>query len=58
MTFTPEQLKNWEAYEEVRQSGEYNMFDPRAAQAAGLRRDEHLFCLEHHAALKAAHEAA
>ena len=54
MTFTPEQLKNWQAYERVRASSEYNMFDPRAAQAAGLNSDEHLFCMRHFDALKKA----
>ena len=58
MTFTPEQLKNWEAYEKVRQSAECNMFDLRAAEAAGLTKEEHLFCMEHYAVLKLAFEAA
>jgi hypothetical protein len=57
MTFTDQQLKNWASYEEVRLSGEINMFDSRAAVAAGLSRDEHLFCMTNYAALKAAHEA-
>lgn len=57
MTFTPEQLKNWEAYEKVRQSAECNMFDRRAGEAAGLTPEQHLFCMEHYAALRAAHEA-
>lgn len=57
MTFTDQQLKNWAAYEEVRLSGAFNMFDRRAAAAAGLSKDEHLFCIEHYDALKLAHEA-
>jgi hypothetical protein len=40
MTFTDQQLKNWAAYEKVRLSAEFNMFDRRAAVAAGLSQDE------------------
>lgn len=58
MTFTLEQLMKWQAYERVRESGDYNMLDPRAAQAAGLNKEEHLFCIEHYTALKAANEDA
>jgi hypothetical protein len=58
MTFTDQQLKNWAAYEKVRLSAEFNMFDRRAAVAAGLRQEEHLFCMENYSALKAAYEAA
>jgi hypothetical protein len=56
MTFTDQQLKNWASYEEVRLSGEFNMFDRRAAVAAGLSLDDHLFCMANYDALKAAHE--
>lgn len=41
MMFTPKQLKNWQAYERVRENGKYNMLDTRAAQAAGLNKEEH-----------------
>jgi predicted sulfurtransferase len=57
MTFTDQQLKDWAAYEEVRLSGECNMFDRRAAVAAGLSQDEHLFCMANYDALKKAYEA-
>jgi hypothetical protein len=58
MTFTPEQLKNWEAYEKVRLSNRYNMLDPKAQKATGLSVEEHLFCITNYNQLKAAHEAA
>lgn len=52
-TFTAEQIAAWKRYERVRSSGEFNMFDPRAAVAARLSRDMHLFCMENYSALKA-----
>jgi hypothetical protein len=58
MTFTTEQLLHFEAYEQVRESAEYNMFDLRAAQAAGLTRDQHIFVMENYNALKLAFQAA
>jgi hypothetical protein len=58
MKFTTEQLLYFEAYEQVRESAEYNMFDLRAAQAAGLTRDQHIFVMENYNALKLAFQAA
>ena len=58
MKFTTEQLLHFEAYEQVRESGKYNMFDPRAKQAAGLTRDQHIFVMENYNALKLAFQAA
>jgi hypothetical protein len=58
MNFTTEQLLYFEAYEQVRESAEYNMFDPRAAQAAGLNKDQHIFVMENYTALKLAFQAA
>lgn len=52
--FTPKQIKNWKAFEKVRESGRFNMIDPRAASAARLSKDEHLFVIEHYEALEAA----
>lgn len=57
MTFTLEQIEDWESYEEVRANGRFNMFDPAARIATGLTREQFLFCMQHCAALKAAHEA-
>lgn len=42
---TEQQLKNFAAYVEVQKSGEYNMLDPRARMAAGLSREEFIFCI-------------
>jgi len=54
ITFTEEQIANWRAYERVRQSGEFNMFDPRARRASGLGEAEYLFSLRNYSALRAA----
>lgn len=35
-TFTPEQLRNFRAYERVQKRGTHNMLDPRAQSATGL----------------------
>ena len=55
MGFTQEQLAMYEAYEEVRAGGQYNMFDPRARRAAGLTEDEYLFVMENFSELRAVH---
>jgi hypothetical protein len=52
MTFTDKQIKNFKAYERVRASGHFNMFDLRAQQAASLKRDDFTFVMEHYDALK------
>jgi hypothetical protein len=57
MTFTPEEIEDWEFYEEIRASNRFNMFDPAARIASGLTREQFLFCLKHYDALKAAHAA-
>lgn len=51
--FTPEQLSAWESYEAVRQSGAFNMFDPRAKEAAGLDTRMYVFVMKNYSALKA-----
>jgi len=56
-TFTKQQLDDWESFESVRRDGLFNMLDPRARMAAGLDKEEHLFCIKHYSALKAAAEA-
>jgi hypothetical protein len=47
----------YRAYERVRASSRFNMYDPRAQQAAGLRQDEYVFVMSNYEALKAAHDA-
>jgi hypothetical protein len=54
VTFTALQLAHFRSYVRVQQSNRYNMFDPRAAQAASLSRDEMLFVMEHYDALEVA----
>ena len=53
-TFTDKQLADFAAYVRVQESNRYNMFDPRAAQAAGLTRDEMVFVMDNYEALEAA----
>ena len=45
--FTPERLSDWLAYERVRKSGKYNMYDKRARQKAGLTGEQYSFVMEH-----------
>lgn len=51
MTFTTQQIQNWRAYEKVRATGQWNMFDRAAVQATGLSRDGFLFAIENYSAL-------
>lgn len=53
-TFTAQELKNFRAYVKVQRSQRFNMLDPRAAQAAGLTREEVVFIIDNYAALEAA----
>ena len=52
MPFTPEQLKHYAAYERVRQSGRFNMFDPRARFATGLNQEQYHFVINNFEALR------
>ena len=49
--FTPQQIAHWKAFERVRKSGKYNMFDPKARAATGLERDDFLFVMKNFEAL-------
>lgn len=51
--FTKQQLLDWRCFEEVRSSGQWNMYDPRARQASGLSQEEYIFVTKHYSALKA-----
>ena len=55
--FTPDDLKDWKAYERVRKGGRYNMFDSYARDAAGLGLERYLFVMKNFTELKAAVEA-
>ena len=48
MTFTPEQLKNFIAYQKVQHSGRFNMFDPRARLMTNQSSAEWVFNMEHY----------
>lgn len=52
--FTQPQIATWVAYEAVRASGEFNMWDQRARLATGLTHDEYNFVRENFNALKEA----
>jgi hypothetical protein len=53
--YSTEQLKNWERYERIRQSGVFNMFDPRARDCTTMSVSEWVFCIEHYEGLRDAH---
>ena len=54
MNFTQEQLDNWRDYEEVRQSGTWNMYAPQARAATGLTKEEYSFVMHNYSELKEA----
>lgn len=56
-TFSADELKKFDAYERVRQSGRFNMFDPRAIKASRLTKDDYLFVMRNYSALRAARTA-
>jgi hypothetical protein len=56
--FTPQQLKDWKAFERVRKSGRYNMYDPRARRATKLSSGRYSFVMQFFTELKSAVESA
>jgi hypothetical protein len=52
MKFTKEQIDNWNAYEDVRLGGLYNMFDSRARMATGLDKTEYFFTMKNFSELR------
>lgn len=54
MKFIQEQLADFKAFKAVQESGEFNMFDPRARAASGLDRAEFRFVLKNYDDLKKA----
>ena len=50
-TFTPEQLANFRIYEQVRKSGDYNMYARQARDATGLSWDAYIFVQQNYSAL-------
>ena len=57
MTFTAKQISDWHRYEKVRQSGRWNMFDPRARRATGMSQERYTFVMRNFVALLEAAEA-
>jgi len=55
--FTPQQLRDWKAYEKVSKGGRFNMFDPRARRETGLGSDKYSFVMSHYSELKELAEA-
>lgn len=53
MEYTENQLKDmYLSYEEVRLSGEFNMFDPRARDLTGLSKEQYIYVMKHYNELK------
>jgi hypothetical protein len=55
-TFTSTELKQYRRYENVRESGHWNMLDPQAREATGLSRDQYSFVMKNYSALREAAE--
>lgn len=53
-TFTKDQLADFILYEEVRLTGAYNMFDPRARRSTGLSSHEYSFVMQNYEGLSRA----
>lgn len=50
--FTEKEKENWKAFEKVRRSGMFNMFDKyNVMLASGLSKEEYLFTIKNYAAL-------
>lgn len=56
--FTEERLKQYDAYEKVRQNGRWNMFDPAARRATRLSPQDYSFVMKNYSALRAQRESA
>lgn len=56
--FTPQQLEDWKAYEEVRSWGTYNMFSAEARHATALTKDAYTFVMKNYTALQDAVQGA
>ena len=52
--FTDKQLADWRAYEGIRLSGQFNMFDRLAGEASRLEKHRYSFVMENYDALKLA----
>lgn len=56
LEFTPDDLKDWKAFERVRKSGRYNMYDPNARRATKLNPERYSFVMKNFTELKMAAE--
>lgn len=52
MKFTKDQLEDYLAYEAVRVSGVYNMFEPAARVSTGLNKNEYYFVMHNYTELQ------
>lgn len=50
--FPASRIADFRAYEKVRKSGRYNMFDPRARRETHLGEERYTFVMNNYAALK------
>jgi hypothetical protein len=51
LEFPDQQLKDFKAFERVRASGHYNMFDPKAMASAKLDKTDYLFVMKNYTEL-------
>jgi hypothetical protein len=54
--YTLVELMQYQAFEKVRSSGAFNMFDPRARHAAKLTPEQYAFVMDNYSDLKKQHE--
>ena len=54
MEYTMKQINSFKAFEKVRSSGIYNMYDQRAIEASGLTQEEYEFVKANYGDLKEA----
>ena len=50
--YSQKQIENWQVYERIRQSGMFNMIDPRARAMTTMSVAEWVYCMEHYNELK------
>lgn len=50
--FNDVQIENWRAFEDVRSSGAFNMYDPAAIECSGLEKEDYQFVMRNYDALK------
>ena len=52
MRHTKQQIEDWRDYEDVRQEGKYNMYDPNARILTGLNPHAYIYCMKYYDTLQ------